>query len=263
MTISELLKLISHYIPEPAADGTRGQVLTLGDTAPEWSGRPSQIAAATVRVSGQDYTLRTGASGAPGYITIAPDVIWLGANRMTLDLGGLGVTAIYKGTQLVYSRFASVTLFDRGWVAGVDWAGNTLPRRQYTSYGYYSFANVDSDGYMRLYVSGSTTYNHNAHVAAPAMVIPASATQMHVIARRAASAGDMVFGVISPDCPNTYDVSAGGQLSPSTTVSYLDETEYTLTLSDSVKGQTLIPVINFSGVANAVKDVRIYKVWFD
>lgn len=269
MTIRQLDRQADRRLDEPASDGTLNQRLTLDNSLdPAWSGASSTIDAENVRIGGMNYTVQTGNTPAEGKLTIGTTQIWIGLKPVTLALGETGIAAIYKGTTQIYAKpTQSITLFDHGYVDGVSWDGNVLTRPQYTNYGYYSFDKVASYGYMRIYTTNaSSSYNHNAHViTSSAVIVPPGAVNMKVSASKRLNMPSlyMVFGVLPSNAPDSYDTTNGGQLSVSYEVSSNEETIYSLPLDASVKGQSLYPIINGRGLANAVRDLLIYKVWFE
>lgn len=211
--------------------------------------------------------------------------IYLGANKLeAIHLGAGEISKVYLGQTLVYQKGSGPTppsagvLFDHGWVTGISWAGNQLPRPRYTSIASYNFANVEQGGYMALTVDSNWDYsnvNQNCHVCVNgAVTVPAGATYMKVTAAvfgRNIYEGDnwepyIKFGVLTGDCVNSCDATNGGQLSEWADIQHAEtELTFTLTLNAAVKGQALIPVVNLRRTAGADYPVamRIYKVWFE
>lgn len=198
--------------------------------------------------------------------------IYIGAGALKgLYLDTDAVKKIYLDADVVFQARATDVLFDNGWVDGVSWAGNLLPRPQYTSVATYSFGYVESEGFMRLTVNSSSSYsnvNHNCHVCtAEAITVPANATSMRVQAKVTSTASPqmyMKFGLLTADCVNSMDDSNGGVLSslltPTSTVS-----EYTLALPSGVAGGQFYAIVNARRTAQAssLRNLDIYKVWFE
>lgn len=204
--------------------------------------------------------------------------IYLGSDQVSgIWLGTKEVTRIWKGTDLVYQRGtpgpAENVLFDHGWISGIPWSGNLLPRAQYTSQASYSFSNVDSLGYMSLIINCSSSYssvNHNCHVCTTDMItVPGTATKMCVQVRNNESNVYANWGLVSANAANSADAT-GGQLTGYQLMSVSDYSQ-TLeqTLSSSVKGQQLRAIFNMrknvkvtSGWDGPV-NVDIFKFWFE
>jgi len=205
--------------------------------------------------------------------------IYLGADKLDeLYLGANRLDKVYLGTTLVYQRGSSPPtpssgiLFDNGWVTGIEWAGNQLPRQPYTSLGSYSFTNVPS-GHMDLTVESRNSYSsvlHNCHVCTASPVrVPASATSLHVQVafRTSESAGEaMIFGLLPANCPNSMDASNGGQLS--TVVPAYNLTEFTMAFESGIANTDLYAVVNLRRNSHcedprSAGTLRIYKVWFE
>ena len=274
VTYRELLRLLSQKITEPASDGQAGQRLTTnGAGGRTWSGSGSIIAADRVRIDGNEYVVRTGETGAAGFLTIGENTLWLGTTPFLFDLGGRGVKQIYKDTSLIYEKPSGVyTLFDNGWVDGINWGGNLLPRPQYTTLGYYDLSLVESNGYMKLYVPGDPSYSdvsYNCHVCTAASVaVPQDATKMFVRVNSVSAyivPPYMVFGLLTDDCVNAMDASRGGQLSGLTTLTKNAYTDYSITLNDGIAGSSYRAVVNLraSGKRDGTSDAYIQKVWFE
>ena len=198
--------------------------------------------------------------------------IWLGADE---------VVNVWKGTDLIYTKGTppgptAGTLFDNGWVSGIAWSGNALTRPQYTSLGSYSFANVDSDGYMKLTVASNNDYsnvNHNCHVCTSELItVPSGATKMKVIACQTRGAGSFLygpvyikFGLLTQNPINSMDDTNGGQLSSITEVTTTEQTTYELTLASGIAGNSWLAVVNMRRTAKQSEpgNLFIYKVWFE
>lgn len=70
-SLAELTAMINAKLPNPETEGTNGQVLTTdGRGGTYWADPNQQNIAGRVRVSGTDYTVRTGTAGASGCLTI-------------------------------------------------------------------------------------------------------------------------------------------------------------------------------------------------
>lgn len=198
--------------------------------------------------------------------------IYLGSSAVNrIYLGTSAVKKVYLGTDLVFEAAGADVLFDNGWVSGISWSGNALPREQYTSVATYSFGYVDSEGYMRLTVNSASSYSnvqHNCHVCTSGLItVPAGATKMLVNVRATASTSPEIyfkFGLVTQDCVAATDATNGGQLSawlsPSTTA-----TNYEITLDNGIAGNQFIAVVNArrTAQASAARSLEIYKVWFE
>lgn len=273
VTYRELIKLLPQKINEPASDGQARQRLTTnGAGVRSWTGSGLIINADRIRVNGIDYVVRTGESGAAGYLTIGENTLWLGVAPFLLDLGGHGVKQIYKGTSLAYEKASGVyTLFDSGWVDGINWGGNLLPRPQYKTLGRYDFSHVDGGGYMDIYIeqyeSNVTYYTHVC--TADLISIPADATKLKVSMMTVApgvAPPPAKFGLLTDDCINSMDATNGGVLSGTIYPSYSTYSEYELNLLDGMAGTSdYRVVINNWGSAYVDRErhVRINKVWFE
>lgn len=207
--------------------------------------------------------------------------IYIGPNKATgLFLGTREITRVWKGTDLVYQKGSpgptEWTLFDHGWVDGVSWSGNMLPRPQYTSLGTYDFSNVESDGFMRLSVASAASYsqvNHNCHVCVSAPItVPSGATKLCVSVAQNRAAGDFMyqsvylkFGLLTQNAVNSMDAANGGQLSGFTEISSTAPATHVLTLDAGIAGQSFLPIVNMRRNArgNETGHLYIYKVWFE
>ena len=209
--------------------------------------------------------------------------IYLGPNQVTgLWLGTREITRVWKGADLVYQKGAppgpaEYTLFDNGWVSGVSWSGNLLPRPVYTSLGQYSFSLVDSNGLMNLSIDTDPDYSHvthNCHVCTTdPIVVPAGATKMCVeVSRANDSYLHTKWGLVDPDAANATVPGTHGQLSEWTALAY-GSTKVTLqqTLASGVAGQQLRAIVNMRAYAdgfdgsyyNDDASLNIYKFWFE
>lgn len=199
--------------------------------------------------------------------------ILLGTNSLKgLYLGTQAVKKVYCGTDLVFSQAGSDVLFDNGWISGISWAGNLLPRPVYTSIASYSFGYVESDGYMQLSISSQSSYsnvNHNCHVCtSEAITVPAGATVMRVTVRQNLSGSPLMylkFGLLTADCVDSMDDTNGGQLSSVLGLSGTAQATYDLTLNSGIAGNSFYAVVNARRTAQAAaaRSMEIYKVWFE
>ena len=207
--------------------------------------------------------------------------IYLGADKLDgIHLGAGEISKVYLGQTLVYQKGSGPTppsagvLFDHGWVSGVSWQGNYLPRPQYTSIAGYNFAEVDTQGHMILTVDSQINYsnvNQNCHVCVPAKVtVPAGATKMRVTAHPLTYPGEfyykasyLIFGLLTEDCVNAMDATNGGQLSG--VIEVTSNNTYDLTLASGIAGNSWVPVVNMrrSAYANINGKLYIEKVWFE
>lgn len=72
--IDSLWTALDGKVPEPSSDGTSGQaLLTDGQGGRYWGDAPSSGATGSLIVDGDIYSLRTGTTGAAGYITLVPE----------------------------------------------------------------------------------------------------------------------------------------------------------------------------------------------
>lgn len=275
-TMRDILKALANKVSEPETEGLAGQHLdTDGNGGRFWSGTGQTVAAQKLRIGGEDYTVRTGASGEAGYLTIGANAIWLGTHQVLLDLNGKGILKMWKGASIAYERdAATATLFDHGYADGIAWSGNLLNRPQYTSIGKYDLSYVDSDGFMRLYITADTGYssvNHNAHVCTTNFVsIPANATRMKVEVRNPVSFANTTyvkFGLLPEVYADAMDDSQGGKLSELTAVGYSSESSVlSLTLPAGFAGTDIyraIVNIRANGKGSEYPTIYIYKVWFE
>lgn len=205
--------------------------------------------------------------------------IYKGSNEVTgLWLGAKEITRVWKGTDLVYQKGsppgpAEYTLFDNGWVSGVPWSGNLLPRPPYTTLVTYDFSLVDSNGFMRLMQEDGPDYSrvsHNAHVCTTNLItVPSGATKMFITCQRSSeTAHNFNWGLVASSAANSMD-GTGGQLSA--TQSWLStDTMTTLsqTLNSGIAGGSFRFIVN-SVNPNAwaalpgFSSLSIYKVWFE
>lgn len=198
--------------------------------------------------------------------------VFIGAGELKgLFLDTRRVKEVYLGEDLIFRQTGSDVLFDNGWISGISWAGNLLPRPQYTSVGTYSFANVENGGYMRLTVNSESGYSdvpHNCHVCtAQPVSVPAGATKLCVWVKSTSLAAPQIymsFGLLTGDCVNSMDATNGGQLSaiaaPSSTL-----TKYELALNNGIAGGQYYAIINARRTAKAASayNLDIYKVSFE
>lgn len=98
------------------------------------------------------------------------------------------IKEIYVKRRLAYSSGGTAlwTLYNRGYVDGVNWSGNRLPHQNYYNASVcradFSHAEADEGGYMRLSVNGTYSLQYNTHVCGSAAVtVPSTATKMKVI----------------------------------------------------------------------------------
>lgn len=208
--------------------------------------------------------------------------IYLGTKKLDgLYLGAGELSKVYLGTTLVYQKGGGPTppsagvLFDHGWVPGINWAGNLLPRPPYTSIASYNFARVDTDGCMVLLVMSNPQYssvNHNCHVCTDGPItVPAGATKMCVNVTPSSTPGFpldyspiyLKFGLVTMDCVNAMDAANGGQLSD--IIELTASGTYELILNNGIAGNSYVPVVNGRANAKMVKStsMSIYKVWFE
>lgn len=276
ITYKELLRLLSQKIDEPAAEGTAGQRLTTNGAGERtWSGSGSIIAADRIRINGNEYFVRTGESGAAGYLTIGNNTLWLGTVPFLLDLGERGVKRIYKDTSLVYEKPSGVyTLFDNGWADNISWSGNLLNRPQYTSQGLYRLDTVESQGFMQLYVTTSPSYSdvrHNCHVCTTDHVsVPADATRLKVTFQALGTPSKVPyyrFGVLGDGYVDSMDPT-GGQLTPLTGINSNLEQTVEMVLNAGIAGTNLYRVIvnyaiSVKAEGSTAPGIKITKVWFE
>ena len=72
--IDDLWTALDGKVPEPSSDGTSGQaLLTDGNGGRYWGSAASSGATGSLIVDGDTYSLRTGTTGAEGYITLVPE----------------------------------------------------------------------------------------------------------------------------------------------------------------------------------------------
>ena len=208
--------------------------------------------------------------------------IYLGANKLDgIHLGAGEISKVYLGQTLVYRKGSGPTppsagvLFDHGWISGISWAGNQLPRPRYTSIATYDFSQA-ANAYMRLIINSEEQYSavtQNCHVCTASEVrVPAGAAKMKVTYQLITSymprsAEPFVkFGLLTPDCVNSCDASNGGALSEWIDMSAsADEHTGELTLPSGIAGSDWIAVVNYRNTANCEDplSLRIYKVWFE
>ena len=198
--------------------------------------------------------------------------VYIGTGQLAgLFLGTSRVKKVYLDTDLIFQQAADDVLFDNGWVGGISWAGNFLPRPQYTSIATYSFGNVEDYGFMRLTVNSESGYSdvpYNSHVCnAEPITVPAGAAKMCVWVKSTSMVTPQIymsFGLLTADCVNSMDASAGGQLSaitaPASTI-----TKYELDLASGIAGGQYYAIVNArrTGKAAAAYNLDIYKVTFE
>jgi len=204
--------------------------------------------------------------------------IYLGADRLEgIHLGGTEIEKVYLGTTLVYQKGGTppaptgYVLYDNGWVPGVSWAGNLLPRKPYTSIASYNLSRVEDGGYMQLLFDCYYEYSHvthNAHVCTMSdIIVPADATAMKVTLTESSSAlyyGNACFGLLKKDCEAATVPSTGGILSNWSPI-FASMTTLSLDISSLDKTQPWTAVVNTMHYANdsgLIAD-NIYKVWFE
>lgn len=209
--------------------------------------------------------------------------IYKGSGQITRQwLGVKEITRVWKGTDLIYQKGsppgpAENTLFDNGWVSGVPWSGNLLPRPQYTSIATYNFSLVDSNGEMQLLVNISDSYSHvthNSHVCTSELItVPSGATKMYLnCAVPAYNTGHIKWGLVDAGAANSQD-DTSGQLSAWVSINSTPERAVTLeqTLSAGMAGAQKRFIINWRAYADGYSDgsyaansaLYIYKVWFE
>ena len=72
--LDDLWAALGDKVDEPASEGTSGQALmTDGNGNRYWGNAPSSGAAGSVIVDGDVYSLRTGSTGAAGYLTFVEE----------------------------------------------------------------------------------------------------------------------------------------------------------------------------------------------
>lgn len=274
-TLREIIALLSGKVSEPAAEGSAGQHLdTDGEGGRYWSGTGQTVAAQQLRINGRDYTVRTGASGEAGYLTIGANALWIDTHQISLDLDGHSIIKMYGGTSIIYEKNASsAVLFDNGWVDNIPWGGNLLNRPSYTTLGKFDLSRVESNGYMRIYIGAGSSFaqvEHNAHVCTVNHVsIPANATKMKVRMMSPNNGSYVpvaIFGLLTDDCVNALNATNGGQLSSSITVSRGGYTDYEITLNNGIAGTDIYrAVVNIkaSGLDDVAPNIYINKVWFE
>ncbi len=175
---------------------------------------------------------------------------------------------IYFGLSLIWQMGSSV-LFDNGWIEGVGWSINRLPHRNYYNEGICkaTFDNVETSGYMRLSIEGSSFGNqYNTHICGDkAYPVPYNAVKMKVSAARQSSAQTlMMFGLVTEDCVNSMDTTRGGVLSETLYPTYgTTPATYEIDLPEGIAGHEFVPVINAFGNGDARRLIDIYKVWFE
>ena len=206
--------------------------------------------------------------------------IYLGADRLEgIHLGGTELAKVYLGTTLVYQKGGTpptptgYVLYDNGWVPGVSWEGNALPRKPYTSIATYNFAHADAadGGYMTVYFNCSPSYSavlHNAHVCtAYDIIVPADATTMKVTYNESVTAelwSNICFGLLKRDCEAATVPSTGGIISEWISTHKALET-VSLDISSLDKTEPWTAVVNFRHWADDTYPVafNIFKVWFE
>ena len=207
--------------------------------------------------------------------------IYLGANKLeAIHLGAGEISKVYLGQTLVYQKGSSPApsagvLYDRGWVTGISWAGNQLPRPRYTSIATYDFSQA-ANSYMRLIINSEEQYSavtQNCHVCTSGEVrVPSGATKMKVTyllqmdyAPRNADPY-VKFGLLTPDCVNSCDATNGGALTEWIDIgTSSDERTSELTLPIGIAGNDFMAVVNYRNNANCLEplSLRIFKVWFE
>lgn len=200
--------------------------------------------------------------------------VYLGGKRLeAIKLGSQNIARVYLGTKIVFDAggqpAGTYILYNDGFVDGISWKGNYLPRPQYTSIGSYSFESTR----MALTVASEPQYsavNHNCHVCTSGLItVPSDAKKMKVRAIATDGQGSVSpyinFGLLTQDCVTSMSPANGGQLSGITDASAQKLTDYSMTLSSGIAGKSWIAVVNMRRNAQADNycAVRIAKVWFE
>lgn len=202
--------------------------------------------------------------------------IYLGTKRLEeIKLGTANIARVYLGTKLVFDSGAPAPsqgdyiLYNAGFVDGISWRGNYLPRQQYTSIAKYNFENSR----MALIVESEPNYssvNHNCHVCTANLItVPTDVTRMCVQAYATDLQGTATpflnFGLLPTNCPNSMSTANGGQLTGAVDASAQVSTKYTMTLNAAMKGAQYLAVVNMrrNAQANNPCTIRIAKVWFE
>lgn len=152
-------------------------------------------------------------------------------------------------------------LLDNGYVEGITWTANPLPRKPYTTFAEATASRINDDGYLLCYIySNSSSYSHNSHFATGLVDVPSGASKLIVEAQGAGTMPQISFGTTasSPTDSQTY---VGNSLTWTT----LTNTKklYSVDLAEAQKGQSLRVVLNARGNANAWREARFYKVYFE
>lgn len=153
-----------------------------------------------------------------------------------------------------------MVLYDNGFVDGVEWTVNTLPREGQTT---MASTYLSGNSQFTIYNGGTGTNNHNAHyITKEPIVVPKNATTMNIETHILVGGCGANFGLLPADAPTSVDTSNGGQLSGYITVDTGASKTLSITLDDSVKGtNNLYAVIN--GRLIGGRRICFTKVWFE
>lgn len=153
-----------------------------------------------------------------------------------------------------------MVLYDNGFVDGVEWTVNTLPREGQTSSAY---TYLSGEGLFTVYFGGSGTNPFNAHyITQKPIVVPKNATTMNIEAHILIGTCTANFGLLPADAPSSVDASNGGQMSGYVSVSSGVGAKLSITLDESVKGTSnLYAVVNGRGQPG--RRICFTKVWFE
>lgn len=181
------------------------------------------------------------------------------------------IKKIYVKRRLAYTSGGAAlwTLYDRGYVEGVNWSGNRLPHQNYYNASVcgadFSHAEESAGGYMRLTIDGTYSLQYNTHVCGSAAVtVPSTATKMKVVVEKGVYKVLMRFGLLTEDCVNSMNATNGGVLTSTTYVDTSGEQTFELTLPQGIAGGSWVPVINmFQTPTNSLYELKIHKVWFE
>lgn len=274
MTAEQLWAALEYKLRSPAGGLANQRLTTDGFGGVYWAGNTTPVAAERLNIGGAAYTLRTGTEGAPGYLTISADAIWLGTQKVKPYLDGKEITDIYLAANLVYSiGTGEYDVYYNSYQHGIAWKVNPLPRPNYTRYANSSLAYANqTDGYLWLYLSvnpNESSYTHNTHVMTENPVtVPKRATKMHIQLRGTQNGmpTDVRFGLLPSNAATSYSTANGGVLSANNEIRGTEWQEKTLVLPDNIIGaDNLHAIINASGVPpqGSVYGVRVARVWFD
>lgn len=129
-------------------------------------------------------------------------------------------TAYYTSTRTYFWNDADLTKLsvsgNNAFYEDVSWSGNLLTRENYTSTTVtnYSFANVESSGYMYLNCgdggSSSGTLYYNSHVCTTnTITIPTGVTKLYVKIARSPASVQMRIGLIDQNATTAFDYTTG------------------------------------------------------